>query len=291
MIDELMEIGDEVVITIEQESREWGYHPCPDGAKATILSFSEIHYGRLGNLGFKPGVYVNRVWVKLRMGDGTKHTEWSGRLELANKIEYDQRLAAFRRKQHEQPDNWRRKEFLRELPETPLWEGDRVRVPRCAGVASQCNPPGVFTIIGIDYHHLTEKTMAGTKWPAYNISDKLGAGWHTAASENDMQLVERGLVWKFYHDEPISFSTVQEEANFFDAIGYTDEVRNPANGLFKWTKDEVLDAIRQGIVHGFTVSSGFFGGGPSISAKRYRDEEVGKRVAQATLEGFGLVAA
>lgn len=289
MIDEIR-VGDQVAITIPQENRKWGYNPCPDGTKATILGFSEIHYGRLDNFGLKPGVYVNRAWVKLRLEDGREHTELSGRLEPTDKAEYERRLVH----QQEHPDDWRSKEFIRELPETPFWEGDFVRVRGRSvptSVYSEMPPkrdPDVFQVIGIDYHYLTQKTMVGTKYPAYKISSKLGAGWHTSASEDDMVLVERGPVWKFYHNEPISFSDIEEEANFFESLGHTEEIRNPTNGFYKWTKEEVLDAIRKGFVHGFSVSSGFFGSGPSISAKRFRNEDLGRRVAQATLKGFGL---
>ncbi len=297
MIDQLMRVGDGVEITIPQESREWGYNPCPDGTQATILGFSEIHYGRLGNFGFKPGVYVNRAWVTVRLPNGQEYSEFSDRLELTDKDEHARRLAAFRKLQQEQPDNWYSKEFLRDLPETPFWEGDFVRVRGHAGVMSVYSEmppdrdPEVFQIIGIDYHYLTERTQIGTMYPAYKISSKLGAGWHTSASEVDMVLVERGPVWKFYHDERLEFGDLKEEAQFFESLGHTEEVRNPANNLYSWTKDEVLEAIKSGLVHGFSVSSGFFGGEPSISARRFKNEDLGRRVARATLEGFGLTPA
>ena len=297
MIDELMRVGDEVAITIPQENREWGHNPCPDGTKATILGFSEIHYGRLGNLGFKPGVYVNRAWTKVRLENGHEYSEYTGRLELTDKAEYDRRLVEFRDHQQKNPDDWRNKEFLRDLPETPFWEGDFVRTrgrSAVTSVYSEMPPdrdPDVFQVIGIDYHYLIEKTQVGTKYPAYKISSKLGAGWNTSASEDDMVLVERGPVWKFFHDEPVTFGDIKEEAQFFESLGHTEEVRNPANGLYKWTKEEVLDAIRSGIAHGFSMGGGFFGSGPSISAKRFKNEDLGRRVAKATIEGFGLASA
>lgn len=297
MIDELARIGDEVTITIPQESREWGYDPCPDGTKATILGFSEIHHGYLRSFGFKPGVYVNRAWTNVRLENGHEYSEYTGRLELTDKIEYERRLVELRKHQQENPDSRRSKRFLRELPETLFWEGDFVRVRGRSVVTSvygEMPPdrdPDTFQIVGIAYTDLDRLTARGTKYPAYSISSNLGAGWHTSASEDDMVLVERGPVWKFYHDEPITFGNIKEEAQFFESLGHTEEVRNPANGLYLWTKSEALDAIRGGIVHGFSIESGFFGSGPSIRAKRFKDKELGRRVAQATLEGFGLVPA
>ncbi|NTV22525.1 MAG: hypothetical protein HGB03_03095 [Candidatus Yonathbacteria bacterium] len=294
MIDELTRIGDEVIITIPQENRECGYNPCPDGTKATILGFSEIHYGRLDNFGFKPGVYINRAWVNVQLPNGKEYFESSGRLELTNKDEYERRLSAFRKLQQEQPDNWRSKEFLRNLPETPFWEGDFVRTCDRSTVTDMYGEmlPNrdldvfVFQIVRIDYRYLTEQTQVGTKYPAYNISSELGAGWYTSASEDDMVLIERGPVWKFFHNEPITFGNIKEEAQFFELLGHTEEIRNPVNGLYSWTQDEVLDAIRSGVAHGFSVSGGFFPGRPSIRAKRFKNEDLGRRVAQATLEGF-----
>ncbi len=293
MIDELARIGDEVVVIIPQENREWGYDPCPDGTKATIFGFSEIYYGRLGNLGYKPGVYVNRAWAKVRLENGHEYSECTGRLELTDKIEYERRLAEFRKYQQENPDNWRSSEFLRDLPETPFWEGDFVHARGRSAITSvygQMPPdrdPDVFQIIGIDYEFLAEKTQIGTKYPAYRISSELGAGWNTSTREDDMVLVERGPVWKFFHDEPITFGDIKEEAQFFDLLGHAKEVRNPANGLFEWTKEEVLDAIRNGVAHGFLVNGGFFGSGPHIQAKRFNNEDLGRRLALATIEGFG----
>jgi len=227
MIDELMRIGDEVVITIGKENREWGYNPCPDGTKATILGFSEIYHGRLGNFGMKPGIYVNRAWVKLRLEDGRGHTEWSGRLELTDRRKSSRRLAKFHKQTQKNPGNLRNKEFLRELPETPFWEGDFVRVHGRSVVTSGYNEvpperdPDVFQVIGIDYNHLDGKTQIGTRYPAYSISDGLGSGWHASASEDNMTLVERGPVWKFYHGERPSFRDIKEEAYFFETLGAT----------------------------------------------------------------------
>ena len=61
MLGELMRIGDRVTVQIAKENREWGYNPCPDGAKAKVLGFSEIAYTRILNFGHKPGIYENII--------------------------------------------------------------------------------------------------------------------------------------------------------------------------------------------------------------------------------------
>ena len=275
MINQLIRVGDVVIITIEGESRAWGYNPCPDGTRATVLGFTEIHYGRLSGVGLPPGVYANRSWVKLRLDDGREHTEYHGRLALADAAEYERRLVAFRAHQQEHPDD-RGEEFLRELPETPFWEGDIVRV--------RMDGPEYYVVVHIDYANLAAATAQGPH-PAYRIRHHV-FGHELTVAADDVLLFERGRVWKFFHDEPITFRDLKEEAEFFDRLGHTDEVRNPASGLYAWAINEVLAAIRDGIAHGFTVSSGFFGTGPGISGKRFRNAELGARVAAATLAGF-----
>lgn len=239
MIDELIELGDEVVITIPKETRDAGYNPCPDGTSAVVIGFSETYYGRINNFGYAPGVYESKSSAKLRLATEQREcAEPSVYFTLADEAEYERRVTAFRLLQKEDPDNWRKKRFLRELPETPFWEGDFVQVSRRSivtvayGKIPPANDPEVFQVIGIAYCNLTELTRSGTKYPAYLISDGFTAGWHTSASEDNMALVERGPVWKYYHGEPIAFSDIQEEANFFDMLGHTRQVRNP-NGLYK----------------------------------------------------------
>ena len=61
--------GDEVIITIEKENRDWGYNPFPDGTKATVLGFVNPEFP---------------AWVMLRLKNGREHTEFYTRLKLAS---------------------------------------------------------------------------------------------------------------------------------------------------------------------------------------------------------------
>jgi hypothetical protein len=144
-----------------------------------------------------------------------------------------------------------------------------------------------MTVSRIDYHFM-HKRRDGSPWPFYDV--RFADSGTTSAEESWIELIERGNVWRYYNNEPLSFADLKEEAAFYQLVGQTEEIRNPDNGLYKWEKDEVLDAIRAGTVHGFSVSSGFFGSGPHINAMRFRNEELGRRVAKATLEGFGIAA-
>ncbi len=289
MISDLARIGDKVTVHIPAENREWGYNPCPDGTKATILSFAEIHYGRLQTFGNKPGVYENTSWANILLETGKTHCEMTGRLRLINEKEEKRRLASLRRAHKKNPDLWPpSSKFIRDLPETKFWEGDIVKIPEMTHHLKGWSDEGTenFQVVSIDYNYIDQKTDYGLPYPFYVVSSSIGAGWSMSARESQMILVERGPVWKHYHNEPIEFKDISEEASFFSRLGHTDEVRNPDTQTYSWTKDEVLSAIRNDIAHGMSISGGLFGGGASVRAIRFRDEDLGKRIAKATLEGF-----
>jgi len=252
-----LNVGDRVKVTIPKENREWGYNPCPDGAEGTIIKFDEIAYGRVNNCEKKPGIYENKCWCSLELEDKS--------IIHISTFHLDGKFSTMDSK------------FLRDLPETPFWEGDFV---------SCKNKDGVFQIVRINYDRINAKINDGGPYPIYEISDSFTAGWHQAFSADEISLLKRGAVWKYFHGEEIEFPNLKEEAEFFTRLGKTQEVRNPSNNIYSWTKDEVLKAIEDGIVHGFTMGGLF---NPNrINAIWFEDEELGKRVARATLEGFDL---
>lgn len=288
MIGEVLKPGDVVVITIPAESRDWGHNPCPDGTRATVLGFSEITWGRVNNCCLRPGVYKNHSWTRIRReNDGVEYTEYTGRLALPDQNEYERRVELWQA-ERKPGGHDRSNRFLRELPETPLWEGDVIRYINPEKVPQMGDGAVQFVVRRIDYHQLGTKTTRGTPYPCYEISSSLRAGWYTSVAAEDVELVRRGKVWQFHNGQKPHFESVREEAEFFHLLGHYNEVRNPANGIYRWTREEILTAIADGIAHGMMMNGSLFGSGPSPSAIRFRNEKVGKRVAHMTLEGFGL---
>lgn len=301
MIGELFKVGDRVTIVICKENRDWGYNPCEDGTEATVTGFSTITYGRINNFGYGPGVYVNHAWITVKTDDGKEWSEWSGRLTMVDEEEYKRRVAVWREKGGMGCKEYKTK--LRDIPETEFYEGDKVA---CAEIQNRWEymeggSPKYLRIANIHFEYMKEdgtmqKCNDGvTDMPLYDVSPEDSTGCYTSTRPDDLTLIERGNVWKWFHDEPLSFKDLSEEASFYRAIGRTEEVRNPASNNYAWTKDEILDAIRDGRVHGFSVSGPLFGfaQGPEDlhhHAIRFLDEEVGKRVAAATLEGFKAAA-
>lgn len=291
-----LEVGDQVTINIPDENWMWGYKPVPkqNGTLAEVIGFSESYKGRIGNSGQKPGVYVNNYWVKLKLEDGREHTEFDMRLDPVDKEAYAKRIERLREEGVPEEDK-----FLRDLPETKFWEGDYVLVYDTSGVTSISapnissedfesiqegeKPQNQLMVVGINWHW----GKKGDSW-TYSVSDNFDAGWNTYATEGNMELMARGNVWKYSHDESLSFGDLMEEASFFKMMGQVESVRNPANDLYKWTKDEVLGAIKEGTVDAFTLGIIPLTSIKSIDAMRFNDRDLGERVREKTLAGFNI---
>jgi len=284
-LSELLRIGDEVIFKVDHETRRWTstYKDVPDGTKGIVCGFYDavIYESRVPVLIHKPGIYHRRGAVSVLLPDG-RIVPGGYSIEMVDNEEKNRRDAAMR----DEHGILRTPQIrLGDLPPTPFWEHDKVRVHfPYAGHGVQ-----EMIIRRIDYYHMHEHRQDGSPWPFYEVDYMRGGS--TAVEESWVELIERGNVWKYYNNQSLTFADLKEEGDFFSLVGETEEVRNPANGLYGWTKEEVLEAIKNGEVHGFSVSGGFFGSGPHISARRFKNEELGQRVAKATLEGFGLVPA
>jgi len=299
MIDDVLKIGDKVVITIPKENREAGYNPYPDSTVAKVVGFNEIYWGRINNCGYKPGVHMNKSWPIIEV-NGKPYTESSCRLELVDKQEYERRVKEW--DERGGPSYIDEKLFLRDLPETAFWEGDRtfvwdrsplnvVNVPDVESVgmldaslkSKRLSQERELMVIDIMYHWKREDEP----W-TYEVSDGFSSAWYTYAREADMELIERGNVWKYFHGQKPQFKDILEEVNFFKMLGHYKEVRNPSNGYYRWTMGEVLPAIKEGIVDGFAIGPIPFSSKQTIDAIKMNDEDLGRRLREATIEHFGM---
>lgn len=293
MIGMLLQHGDRVAVTIEKSAREHGYNPCPDGTEATVVGPTEITYGRTNNHTHEPGVYENRPWMRLTMSDGSTRVELSFRLSLV-----DEELSRARRAEWESAGRPLTGARLRDLPDAPFWEDDIVWVRgRARPYEHRARRDPRLSIIDqyvvsrVDYGRLGQTTERGTSYPTLDVSDGLSNGWNVSVAEGEAVLVQRGRIWKLAHGEPVTFPSLEEEARLAYLMGRFRDTPNPATGMFVWTLDETLAAIREGRAHGFTMDGGvgavLFGTSTStISVLRFRDEELGRRIAAATLAGF-----
>jgi len=272
----LLRIGDEVVFKVDPERRAWTdtYKDVPDGTVGIVCGICDvvIYESRVPVLVHQPGVYHRKGAVSVWIRDGRiVPGDWS--IEMVDKDQEKRRDAALRG-----ADGVLRTEQVRlgDLPETKFWEQDKVRV-RFPHDGSEYE-----MIIGrIDYHNMHKRRDDGSPWPFYDV--RFMEGGQTSAEESWIELIEHGNVWKYHNNKPLEFADLKAEVIFFHLVGQTEEIRNPRNGLYCWTEEEVLEDIKKGNVHCFFVC------GSRISALRFKDVALGERVAKAVLEGLKIV--
>ncbi len=102
-------------------------------------------------------------------------------------------------------------------------------------------------------------------------------------------LIERGNLWRERHGESVTFRGLEEEISFETGMGRAHDLRNPKTKLCSWTKDEALQALKDGVGHGFAVRNGFFGSGPHEMVVVFDNPELAERVRKTTLAGFGML--
>ncbi len=252
-------------------------NPYPDGTEATIVDFTDVDYGRLE--GWKnPGYYINNQWFGLHFSNGRHHSLPVTNFELADQMEYVRRIQEWQRHSLHQ---WRiERQFLRPLPDTPFWEGDKVRVTPLYSF-NDSRPNSVYVIQSIMYDLFEDKLSA-----PYRYSQSLDSLWEGWARESQLTLVERGNPWRLEHGEPLVFTDAADEIAFWNSVGHDEEVPNPVTGLYSWTLPEVLSAMKKGDVHSYIMGDGGFVNEPGIRAIRFYDEKYGRRVALSTLQSF-----
>ena len=95
MIGDLIQISDKVVVEIPQESRDWGYNPCPNGTKGVVIEFDKSTYDdKLAADCDLPcgGIYLNSSWVNIKLENGETININASMLKLANGKKYAERL-------------------------------------------------------------------------------------------------------------------------------------------------------------------------------------------------------
>lgn len=308
MLKEQFRINDRVVMEMDAEARGWGRSGVPDGTLGTIVGKNRIkHYQeRLGYHAKEPGVFEQDGDCIVKWDNGTESSGDDNSLELADKIEakrrYDEEwcLPVFGARSRE--NNKRMKDGLYEetrnklvnrvylgpLPETKFWELDEVTIAPGARYRPQYGQ--IFEICSVDYYSLeTERTNDRYPGILYNIESTINgepSGGRFMLRESELLLSRRGNVWKYFHNELPAFKDLQEESSFHKMIGRSKEVRNPKTDLYSWTLEEILEAMKANLVHGFVMSPGLFGNPAKPSAMIFEDQELGERVRKATLAGF-----
>lgn len=303
MLNHILRAGDRVRMKMDSESRNWGRPGVEDGVLGTITGrhrATGIIESRYPCLTREPGIYakdagilvqwdeypegadpsdmeynhVNAVWLEpadsfLKEYKARLDAEWPVR--LANgEVNPDFDII----KVGDKLDNLER---IGDLPETEFWEldivswnGIRHRICRV-----NYNRWGPERLHCYDMEEVDEN----------NVYHRTGS---TTVDPSELILIERGNVWREAHGEPAVFRDLDEETAFATNMGRSTSVRNPANNLYCWNLDEVLEAIRNGLADGFTNGTPLFSTNPRINARIFHDRELGERVRAETLKGFDV---
>lgn len=164
-----------------------------------------------------------------------------------------------------------------DLPETPFWELDIVG-----------HEGRRYVIRSIDYFRWGEEKShcyLMEEIDEHNVYLRNGSA---TVDPKELILIERGNLWKERHGEPLKFTSLELEIEFEIGMGRAVSLRNPTNGLYRWTEEEALQAIKDDIADGFKISSGMFGGSQYITVARFENRVLGEKIRKTTLSGFGL---
>ena len=291
-VDVILQTGDRVIHNMDKEARSWGRKGPADGTLGTVLGFTKCktHKARWGldRYFYSPGVYYQDGVPLILWDDGSSEVSgWDH--DLADTVELERRFAAWRKQNHNHGANHR---LLRieDLPETQFFELDIVQLkPGTQAASSFQDSPKRLRVSSILWHIKPDER--GQAYDVEWIDDdgnyaRCGSTW---LHDNELELLERGNVWREYVNEPLKFADIREELAFAHGTGKVHEQRNPANQLYSWSADEVLAAIRAGTVDSMNLTPGLFGGKTRPTAYRCEDRDLGERVRAYTIEGFAGV--
>ncbi len=184
--------------------------------------------------------------------------------------------------------------------------------------------PGIsnaYMVCHLDYRDIAEGTAGITESldnpPKLGIGDRFTRHWEGRFYHFQLELVERGNFWRRAHGEPLVFKDLAEESFFAWLSGETEAVPVPPKPLItswsdqyheellsrlspevraeekaKWFDlDLALTWVKNGAAHGIQshqIFEDLYDSRPYVyhSVLRFKNEELGQRVAKATLDGF-----
>jgi hypothetical protein len=286
-VDRLLVPGDRVVCKMDRESRSWGHKGPPNGTLGTFKGATRFlrERSRYGNdrYFYEPGIYEANGVAMIDWDDGSSDVSgWAH--ELADKAEYKRRLDAYHAIKDKPFGYGENVIKVGELPETKFYELDIVRILN--GFEDMTDRGYGARIAAVEWGWKKEDGLSVYRVEWIDKNGEYARAGHTYMNDSQLELVERGNVWKEFHGEPLIFKDLREEIAFAQGMGRYKEVRNPASNLFSWTGREAIEAVRDGIADGFSLAGAFLGVPPRPSLHKFEDRDLGERVRQATIAGF-----
>lgn len=175
-----------------------------------------------------------------------------------------------------------RSPILGDEDDLPFWVDDRVRPKAPGSIDARLGtlpgyPPGVRLVREI-------VRLAGEE-PTYMLSDALCGGWQDASDAADIELVDRGNVWRLMRGEPTVFHGWQEELDCRLLLGQAERIHHPGGRTVRWQKEEAKAFIANGAADAYAA---FYPDRPPVNMPDYRlyrfeDRETGRRIAATVL--------
>jgi hypothetical protein len=215
-----------------------------------------------------PGIYENFRWLNVEFPDG--------RLDKVPEHYLDGTGL---------PRVLRERAKIADLPSLPFCEGDTV----IALGGRYCK------IVNIDYLAFWEEQNGepdpGKSRP-YTVLSNEGS-FTTLVADDEMKLVNHGMVHAYYSGNAVDFDNAEEEAKFYHWIGHADGVKNEKSGNYVFTRDEAIAALQAGeadVV--FSINHHFepLADDKTCYLSKFRDKDVGARIRDAYMETLELPA-
>ncbi len=245
MVPEFVKIDDRVFLS-QSSDHPW-QRPDPSWPQATVVGFRETHFGhfrRTGINGLKPGVYRDRETPLIRLDDGTVRACIAQRLVLADPMEYRLRLCG--RREDRAPACVHRDDFLRDLPDTPFWEGDIVRP---ANPVKREHEAFEARVMAIDYGSLVASSDEAGQPPAYVLGNTEDGGLFDGTFPAEkLALVCRGEAWRRAHGEKITHPDVMAET--FSALQFGGFDRVSIRGCSEFSDADAELNVARGYADG-----------------------------------------
>jgi len=290
----LMRPGDRVVATCHSETDSMGV-PGFANKEGMIAGFGERSFGRTRCFGVKPGVYRDLSSPQIVFDADKKKKRYRIPSHFVRLLD-PAREALRDRSAHLLPDSaWRarvEKNFLRDLPETPFWEGDLVLVPT-----------GGFRMVHRTIAIIDHDALATSRYPssekAFGVAEHIADSPEHWCSANELSLVQRGNVHRRHRGELLVFPTgdeLVEEAALAITVGAYDMILPPKKyreqGMW-WVKSAMIEGLRTGMIDWMLVerSSGELAVPSPVHHRRrfgvkFLDPELGVRLAMRALRSL-----
>ncbi len=314
----LLQVDDKVRVRIDP------FFPKPEGqypvgATGEIVGFGLKSICRTATFYHQPpGMYLEPEWPFVRFGTAVIRNIRSNSLELIDEAEYARRLE---RSQSENPrQQTLRGAFVSDLPDTEIWEGDIVRPKPNYGRGKNDKPkklkkyglipglPDAYMVTYMSFHKPGEIIESLDEYPRFSIGDRFLRTSKDGFLDYDLELVERGNFWRRAHGEPLVFKDLAEESFWAWMVGEVEYVPAPPVPRKPWEKDyssswspdlqkeeaakwyderAALACVQDGNGHGLQTHRVLCEGLEIWhNVLRFKNEDLGRRVAEATANGF-----